>query len=255
MSWYTTGAEAADALAAASAASGRKRRDFWIRQGEEDATIRFLAPATQSFNYKRSYVKWARGQKFYTSPQTEPDPFLSAGLTLQATFAWWVLDRRVLEFDDKQTGEKKTVGPRVLYFADGQRTRKQLKAFEAQQLKNENEDREADGKDALELKDFNLTHYDVTVSKDKGAPWLFVARRARKLAKADLEVIEKSGLTLDFADQKKALAEELKPLEPMEIKALLNGATSVADDSSEESSGSTEYSYDDEEDDTIKFDD
>lgn len=246
--WYTTEAEAADALAAASSVQRRSNKSFWIQQGKEDATIRFLLPATASFNYKRSYVPAARGQKFYTSPQTDPDPFVQAGLQLQATFAWWVLDRRVIEFEDKQTHEKKKVGPRVLFFADGQRTRKQLIAFEKAQLKAENEEREQDGKDPLKLEDFNLTHYDVTVSKDKGAPWLFTARRPRALQKADKELIEKSALDLSKEKQFEELAKELAPLPIADIRILLNQqAVAAAEDSTEEES-STPYSYDDEED-------
>lgn len=254
MSWYSTGAEAAEALQAASS-SGKRRKDFWIQQGKEDATIRFLAPATQSFNYRRCFIKWAKGNKFATV--ADDAPFLShpANLSIQNTFGWWVLDRRKFEIDDKETGEKKTIGPRVVFFADGTRTRKQLVAFEKQQLKNENEDREQDGKDALELKDFNLTHYDVSVSKDKGAPWLFTAKRSRKLSKEDLAVIDKANLPLDDIQKQHALlADELAPPTSTMLASILNQAQVQEEEASVEEKA-TSYSYDDNDDDVVSFDD
>jgi hypothetical protein len=242
MSWYTVGQEAADALAA-SQSQFRRTKNFFTRQDQgESAVIRFLSPAKDSFNYKRAFVKWAKGQKTFTSPQTVPDPFVEAGLQLQAAFAWKVIDRRVIEFDDKTTGEKKKIGPRVLYFADGQRTRKQLLAFEKQILEDENEARAEDGKDPLGLQDFNLTSYDLTVKKEKGAPWIFTAKRPRKLSKEDQELVEKN----DFD-----LKEELAPLETPVLKALLGSPESVV----EEKETETSYSYEDDGDDTIKFSD
>lgn len=242
--WFSVGAEAADALAASQRNTGRTKNFF--TKPDESAVIRFLAPADSSLNYKRCFVKWAKGQKLLTSPQTVPDPFVEAGLKLQVAYAWKILDRRILEFET-EAGEKKKVGPRILFFADGIRTRKQLQAFEKQMLEDENEARAEDGKDALTLEEFNLTSYDITVKKDKGAPWLFTAKRAKALSKDDKELIEKG----DFD-----LQEELAPLPQAELNALLHGGAAVEAVASETPETETAYSYsDDEEDDTIKFSD
>lgn len=242
MAWYSVGAEAADAVAASMVT--KRRRNFFTKPGER-AVVRFLKPAGESFNYKRSFVKWARGEKMLTSPQSVPDPFVEAGLQLQAAFAWLVIDRRNLEFEDRQTKETKKIGPRVLYFADGQRTRKQLLAFEQEQLANKNEELAEDGKEPLTLDEYNLTHYDVALSKEKGAPWNFTAKRAKPLSKDDLKLVEEG--TFD-------LLEELKPLESAELKAILGGGGAAAETKDDPE---ITYSYDAAEDDdeTISFDD
>lgn len=253
MSWYSVGAEAADQVAASMA--GKKRKNFFTKPGER-ATIRFLAPATKSFNYKRCFVKSAPGEKMLTSPQTVPDPFVEAGLQLQAAFGWWIIDRRILKFKDQQTGEEKEVGPRVLYFADGQRTRKQLIGFEKDQLVNANEDRAEESQDALDLEEFNLTNYDLTVSKESKAPWNLSAKRPKDLSKADHDLIEKTfgveygELTQELMFEK--LAEELAPLPMAELRGVLklNGNGAEAEDDAEP----VKYSYDSE-DDTLDFDD
>lgn len=245
MSWYSEGAEAAEQLAK-STNQVRRTKNFFTKPGES-AIVRFLSPASESFNYKRAFVKWAKGEKMLTSPQTVPDPFVEAGLSLQAAFAWKVIDRRILKFKDQQTGEEKEVGPRVLYFADGQRTRKQLIAFEREMLESVNEERAEDGKEPLTLDQFNLTSYDLKVSKEKGAPWNFVAKRPKALSKADEELIEK----YDFN-----LAEDLKPLESAELRGLLKGAGAAEGNgasSSDDEEETVAYSYSDDEDDTIKF--
>jgi len=245
MSWYSTGADAAEKLTASS--GGRRRANFYVQDGES-ARIRFLKPAAESFNYKRCFVKWAKGEKMLTSPDTTPDPFVERGLPLQASFAWPIIDRRVIEFSDQTTGEKKKIGPRVLYFADGSRTLKQLKAFEREMLNAVNEEREEDGKDALTLDEFNLTHYDLKVSKPKGAPWNFVQMRPKELSDKDNELVEKANLDLNGHDW---LANILKPLPLEELKSILGSS-----DEEEESSEDETYSYsDDEEDDTVSFDD
>jgi len=269
MSWYSVGAEAADAVAA-SMITKRRKNFFTDQKRGESATIRFLTPAAASFNYKRSFVQYARGEKMLTSPGTLPDPFVEAGLSLQASFGWWIIDRRILEFKDQQTGEDKKVGPRVLYFADGQRTRKQLLAFEQQMLVNENEDREADGKEPLTLADFNLTSYDITASKAAKAPWNFVAKRPRELSTTDLELVEKvlevpyselysaetdddgrvTAYTGKFRD---LLAEELAPLPLAELTALLRGQAAADTAGSSNNEETTSYSYGDDDEDTVSF--
>lgn len=243
MSWYSTGAQAADEMAASTVS--RRRRNFYTKPGE-GAVIRFLSPATKGFNYKRCFVKWAKGEKMLTSPGGAPDPFEAAGLQLQVSTAWLILDRRVLKFNDKQTGEEKEIGPRVLYFADGTRTRKQLQAFEQEMLAQENEERSENGLELLTLEQFNLTSYDLKASKETKAPWNFVAKRPKPLSKADQEIIEKGSFDL---------MEELKPLPLPEIQAILKGhgpAADVDEDDDETTTGS--YSYSDDDDDTIKFD-
>lgn len=239
MSWYSVGEEAAEAMAA-SAAQRKSRKNFFTQKGES-ARIRFLKRASDSFNYKRSFVKWAQGQKLFTSPEVSPNPFVEAGLSIQAAFAWPILDKREIEIEDKQTGEKKKIGPRVLYFADGQRTRKQLIAFEKEMLAGENESRLEEGKDPLSLDDFNLTHYDLKVSKPKDAPWNFVAIRSKvELSPAEQDLVEK--YQIDFR-------EELKPLPLSELRAILK--TPQVDSVDDEET--VEYSYSSEEDDVIKF--
>lgn len=237
MSWFSTGAVAADQVAASMVT--KRRRNFFTKPGER-AVLRFLSPATESFNYKRSFVKWAKGEKMLTSPQTVPDPFVEAGLQLQAAFAWLVIDRRILEFKDQSTGEEKKIGPRIQYFADGQRTRKQLLAFEKDMLASVNEEREEDGKEPLTLEEFNLTSYDIAVSKDAKAPWNFTAKRPKELSKADRELVEKNSFEL---------LEELKPLPVQELKSILGGGSSETEVASE----GVVYSYGDDDDDTISF--
>lgn len=255
MSWFSTGAEAADQVAASMIT--KRRRNFFTKAGES-AVIRFLSPATQSFNYKRAFVKWAKGEKMLTSPQTVPDPFVEAGLQLQAAFAWVILDRRILEIKDQTTGETKEIGPRVLYFADGQRTRKQLIAFEKEMLISENEDRAENGLEPLTAEEFNLTSYDLKVSKDAKAPWNFVAKRAKELSAKDKELVEKAGDGQDLLNvevQKNWLMEELKPLPMPELNALLKGAaTQQANGAVDDDDATTAYSYSSDNDDTIKFD-
>lgn len=237
MSWYTVGEEAAEAMAAAT--QRKSRRNFFTVKGES-ARIRFLARASESFNYKRSFVKWAPGQKLLTSPDVAPNPFLEAGLTLQTAFAWPILDKREIEFENDK-GEKIKVGPRILYFADGTRTRKQLIALEKEMLAGENESRQEEGKEPLTLENFNLTHYDMKVSKPQGAPWNFIAVRSSKDLKAEeKEIVEKNPLDL---------REELKPLSMAELKGLLR-TPQVSEEAEEET---VEYSYSSEDDDTIKF--
>lgn len=237
MSWYSTGAAEAEKMAASS--QNRRTRNFFTREGET-ATIRFLKPASESFNYKRAFVKKAQGNKLFTSPGVLPDPFVQAGYQLQPAFAWHIIDRRVLEFNDRTTGESRTVGPRILYFADGPRARKQLLAFEQEVLNGVNEDRETDGADPLLLGDFNLTSYDIRVQKPKGSPWIFTAKKPRPLSDGDKELIEK--YTFD-------LAEELKPLPLPQIQNIL-GTTETK---IEEEDEPAVYSYSDEDEDTIKF--
>lgn len=239
MSWYSTGAEAADAVAASMVT--KRKRNFFTKAGES-AVIRFLAPATDSFNYKRSFVKWAKGEKMQTSYDSPECPLVQHPNTqLQAAFAWLVIDRRVLKFKDQQSGEEKEVGPRVLYFADGQRTRKQLISLEKQLLQDENEEREGEGKEALTLEEFNLTSYDLTVRKDPKAPWVITAKRPKKLTAADNDLVEKSGFNL---------MEELAPLPIAELKAMLGTAV----EEPTEESKSTTYSYGNDDDDTVSFD-
>lgn len=243
MSWYSTGAEAADEVAASVV--NKKRRNFFTDQKKgEKATVRFLTGATESFNYKRAFVNRAKGEKMLTSPGTIPDPFIEVGLTLQAAFAWPIIDRRIIEFKDQQTGEEKKVGPRVLYFADGRRTQKQLVAFERDQLEMLNEERAEENLEPLTLEQYNLTSYDVLVSKSKGAPWNFTAKKARGLSTEDKKLIE---------DQPIDLEEELKPLPTAELKAVLSGQAAAA--ATEDNEEPTTYAYDtsDEEDETIKF--
>lgn len=236
MSWYSTGSENAERMAAS--VSVRRTRNFFTKPGET-ATIRFLSPASESFNYKRAFVKWAKGDKLLTSPQTIPDPFLEAGLQLQAAFAWLIIDRRTIEFDDRQTGEKRTIGPRILYFADGSRTRKQLIAFEKEMLNQHNEELEEEGRDPVTLSQFNLTSYDLKASKEKGAPWNFVAKRPKELSEGDKELVEK---------YKFNLVEELAPLPKHDLDALLKHRAQEPEEDE-----TTLYSYDTEED-TISFD-
>lgn len=237
MSWYTTGSENAEKMAASS--QNRRTRNFFTRENET-ATIRFLKPLNESFNYKRAFVKKAKGNKLFTSPGLLPDPFVSAGYTLQPAFAWPIIDRRVLEFNDRVTGESRKVGPRVLYFADGPRTRKQLLAFEREVLNAVNEDREQDGEEPLTLEQFNITDYDIRAQKPKDSPWIFTAKKARPLSEEDKELVEK--YTFD-------LSEELKPLPIEQIKNIL-GTTESEEDEDETP---TAYSYSDEEEDVIKF--
>lgn len=253
MSWFSTGAEAADQVAASMIT--KRRKNFFTKAGES-AVIRFLSPATQSFNYKRSFVKWAKGEKMLTSPQTVPDPFVEAGLQLQAAFAWVILDRRVLEIKDQTSGETKEIGPRVLYFADGQRTRKQLIAFEKEMLISENEDRAENGLEPLSPEEFNLTSYDLKVSKDSKAPWNFVAKRPKELSAKDKELIEKAGDGQDLLNlevQHHWLLEELKPLPMAELLGVLKGAGAGVNASDDSDDATTAYSYSSDEEDTIKF--
>lgn len=242
MSWYSTGHEDAERLAASTVT--RRTRNFFTKPGES-ARIRFLRPATESFNYKRAFVPWAKGQKLLTSPDTVPDPFVERGLSLQAAFAWPIIDRRTFEIEDRDTGEKKEIGPRILYFADGQRTRKQLVAFEREMLATINEDREEEGKEPFTLAEFNLTSYDIKASKEKRAPWNFVAVTPKPLSDVDKEMMEKGAIDL---------REELKPLPEADLKSLLSqGDTSLSSAAADTEDESETYSYSDDDDDTISF--
>lgn len=245
--WYSVGHVEAEKMAAST--QNRRVKNFFTKPGES-ARIRFLKPARDSFNYKRAFVKWAKGQKLLTSPGSVPDPFVEAGLKLQAAFAWPIIDRRVFEFTD-DSGEDKKIGPRTLLFADGQRTRKQLLAFEKEMLAMANEEREEEGLDPLVVDEklgycpeFNLSSYDLKVSKEKGAPWNFVAMKPKDLSKDDEQLLEKTPIDLQ---------EELKPLPAAELRVLLNGGSNEV--SSESKSDETAYSYSDDDDDTISFND
>lgn len=268
MSWYSAGEAAAEAMAA-SAAPKRRKNFFTDQKKGESAVLRFLTPAKASFNYKRAFAKWVKGEKMLTSYDSPECPLVQhPDLNLQATFAWWIIDRRVLKFKDQQTNEEKEVGPRILYFADGQRTRKQLIAFEAQLLQDENEAREADGLDPLTLDEYNLTSYDLTVRKESKAPWVITAKRPRKISKDDAELVETSlevapdalytvnrdgdGNVTYTGPYQELLANELAPLEIPVLRAMLGSAGTS--ESTEESTGST-YSYGGDEDDVVSFED
>lgn len=241
MSWYSVGAENAEKLVQ-SAPKRRRTKNFFTRPGES-AVIRFLSPASQSFNYKRAFVPWAKGQKLYTSPGVSPDPFVEAGLQLQTSFAWLILDRRVLQWKDPVTGEDKETGPRILYFADGITVRKQLLSLEKEVLANVNEERQEEGKDPLSPEEHNLTSYDIKVVKEKGSPWNFFPRKEKPLSAEDKALIKEYSFDL---------AEELKPYPQDELKALLRNGNGNGVPSDNEDEGIA-YSYDSE-DDTIKFD-
>lgn len=234
--WYSVGHEEAEKMAAS--ASPRRRKNFFTKAGES-ARIRFLESATKSFNYKRAFVKYAKGEKLLTSPGIPDDPFVKAGMKLQAAFAWPIVDRRIFEFTD-DTGEDKKVGPRIMYFADGQRTRKQLIAFEKEMLSMRNEELEEEGKPPVTLEEYNLTSYDVKASKEKGSPWLFTAMRAKPLSDADVELVSNNEIDL---------MEELAPLPIAELNQLLNQGAPA-----ESTGNGTQYSYSDDDDDTISFD-
>jgi hypothetical protein len=231
--WFTQGFEAAEA-AATQGSGGRRNHNFWTKAGEA-AVVRFLSPAKETFNIKRAFLPNARGQKYFTSPMVEPDPFLQAGYSLQNTFVWKILDRRVITFTDRSDKEQ-TVQPRVLYFAMGQRDRKALQAFEAQMLADYNEELVESGKEAVTIDEYNITKFDIKVTKPKGQPWSFHPVRHGKptaLSSDDNETIEET----DFD-----LAEDLKPLPLEEIKQILGQnvqSSSQSSTSSEESS----YSY------------
>lgn len=239
MSWMTEGFDAAEKLAASAKGSRRKNRNFWTKPGEE-AIIRFLKPAKETVNFKRAFVPWAKGQKLYTSPGTTPDPLLEAGLSLQAAFAWPILDRRVLEFEVEEEGKKvmKKVGPRFQYFADGQQTRKALIALEATARKDLNEERAEEGKDPLSEADYNLTHFDIRISKaDKG--WNLTpvrGGRPKPLSDQDKEIIEKYVFNI---------AEEIAPLGVAELRAIVS-----KDEPTSQPEAATSYSYGDDGDDT-----
>lgn len=241
MSWYSVGFQEAEKMQIPT--QRKSRKNFWTKPGES-AVLRFMTPAKDSFNYKRAYVPWAKGQKYYTSPGVAPDPFVQAGMTLQSTFAWKVIDRRVIEFDVEEEGKTvtKTVGPRLLYFADGQRTRKSLIAFENQIREDVNEERKEEGLPPLSEEEFNLTHFDVKAVKEKGAPWQFFAVRggkAKALSADDLKLADEA----DFD-----LKEELKPLSVAEITTLINLQVPA-----EKADAGESYSYGDEEDDQPVF--
>lgn len=243
MSWYSEGNEGAEQLTAATS-NFKKRRNFFTIDGEPAAKIRFLKPAQESFNYQRSFIKQApKGmEKLQTSYGTPDCPLVkSPKQTLQAAFAWPVIDRRVLKFKDRQSGEDKEVGPRIMYFADGVRTRKQLIAFEKEMLANKNEERAEEGLDPLTLPEYNLTSYDLKVTKPKGAQWIIMQVREKDLTKADRELIEKEPITLH---------EELAPLPKDQLQAILGGGAVE-----EEAAETTAYSYDTDDDDTIDFSD
>lgn len=245
-SWYSVGAQEADKLAAST--QTRRTRNFFTKAGEI-ATIRFLKPANESFNYRRSFVSWAKGQKLLTSPGTQPDPFVERGLSLQAAYAWPIIDRRIFEFEDNDTGEQRKSGPRILFFADGTRTRKQLQNFEKQMLQDYNEEREENGEEPVTLAEYNLTSYDIRCSKEQKAPWNFTAKRPKSLSKEDKDLVEKAEIDLSTHEW---LAKELAPLPVAELRALLGGQKPEVDES--DSAGEA-YSYSDDEEDTVKFED
>lgn len=235
--WFSTGFDEAEKMAAAGG-SRRRNRNFWTRP-EEIATVRFMKPAKESFNYKRCFVPFAKGQKLYTSPGAQPDPFAEAGLQLQAAFAWPIIDRRVLELEVEEEGKtvKKEIGPRLLFFADGQRTRKALIAFENMIREQMNEERAEEGLPAYTEDEYNLTHYDIQAKKDKGSPWMFNAVRGGKvkpLSDEDQELVEKYSFDL---------AEELKPLPTEQIRAMLRQEPAAA--AAPASDAEAGYSYGD----------
>lgn len=241
MSWFSVGFQEAEKMQTQT--QRKSRKNFWTKPGES-AVIRFMTPAKDSFNYKRAYVPWAKGQKYYTSPGVAPDPFTQAGMQLQSTFAWKVIDRRVIEFEVQEEGQTvtKNIGPRLLYFADGQRTRKSLIAFENQIREDINEERKEEGLPPLSEEEFNLTHFDVKAVKEKGAPWQFFAVRggkAKPLSADDLKLADEH----DFD-----LKEELRPLSVAEITTLINLQAPTEDKSTGES-----YSYGEEEDEEPVF--
>lgn len=241
MSWYSEGNEGAEQLTA-TASTFRRQRNFFTKDGEPAARLRFLKPAQESFNYKRAFIPSApKGtNKLQTSYDTPDCPVVkSPKHNLQVAFAWPIIDRRILKFKDK-SGEDKEVGPRVLYFADGIRTRKQLIQFEKDMLANKNEERAEDGLEPLTLEEFNLTHYDIKASKAKGAPWTFTQVRPKDLTEADLELIEAEPIVLH---------EELEPLPKEQLAALVGGAVE------ETPEATTAYSYEANDDDTVDFED
>lgn len=239
MSWYSTGEVEALKLEA-SGQNRRARRNFFVTK-DETATIRFTRPAAESFNYRRVFVKWAQGNKLYTVQDSTLPLVKQAGLQLQASFAWPIIDRRIITLNDRVTGEERSFGPRMMVFADGTKTRKQLLAFEKEQLNLYNEERQEEGLEPVTLEEYNLTSYDVRVSKAQGSPWLFTAKKPKPLSEADLELIEKQNLSLE---------EELAPLAPIELGAVLGTNKAHEVDEEEET---TEYSYSDEEDGTLSF--
>lgn len=232
MSWFTEGFEAAEQ--AAQSGSRSKNHNFWTKP-DEVAQVRFLTPAKDTFNIKRAFIPSARGQKYFTSPMVEPDPFLQAGYSLQTTFVWKVLDKRTVTFTDRANKEQ-SVGPRVLYFAVGQRDRKALQAFEAQMLADYNEELVEAGKPPVTIDDYNITAFDIKMQKAKSSPWMFSAVRRGKptaISAEEREVIKET----DFD-----LAEDLKPLSLDEIRQVLNQSPQEKQTSS--SSESADYSYD-----------
>jgi hypothetical protein len=239
--WFTQGFDEAEKMAQSAGASRKRSRNFWLKANEE-AVIRFLKPAAESFNYKRAFVPWAKGQKLFTSPGSSPDPLLEAGLQLQAAFAWPILDRRILEFEDRETGETKKVGPRFLFFADGQMTRKALIALENTARKDINEERVEEGLEPFTEKEYNITHFDIRISKaEKG--WNLSPIRGGKpkaLSTEDTEIIEK--YTFD-------LIEELQPLPVDQLRAVVAKTGSEAPAAEPE----TAYSYGDDSKDEPEF--
>lgn len=232
MSWFSTGFDEAEKMASEQRSGRKRNRNFWLKPGEE-AVIRFLKPARESFNYKRAFVPWAKGQKLFTSPGTQPDPLTEAGLQLQAAFAWPILDRRKFDIEVEEEGRKvtKTVGPRHIYFADGQMTRKALIALENSMRRDINEERVEEGKEPLTEEEYNLTSFDVRISKaEKG--WQIVAVRGgrpKPLSDDDKEIIEKYPVNIQ---------EELKPLPLQELRTIVS-----KDGSESEATPETSYSY------------
>lgn len=240
--WFTQGFDEAEKMAQSVSSGRRKSRNFWLKAGEE-AVIRFLKPASDSFNYKRAFVPWAKGQKLFTSPGSVPDPLAEAGLQLQAAFAWPILDRRIIEFEDKSTGETKKVGPRVLFFADGQMTRKALLALENTVRKDVNEERAEEGEEPLTEQDLNITHFDIRISKaEKG--WNLAAIRGgrpKPLSEDDKETIEKYSFDL---------LEELEPLPIDQLRAVVARTDQNAVATGEKEAA---YSYGDDKSDEPEF--
>ena len=231
MSWFSVGFEEAERMSQPSVRSSNK--NFWTKP-DESAVVRFLSPAKNTVNIKRAFIPGAKGQKYYTSPMVDPDPFVEAGYNLQSTFIWKILDRRVLEFTNKN-GQDMKVGPRVLYFAVGQRDRKALLAFEAQMLQDYNDQLKEDGKPLMTAEEYNISSYDVRISKPKGGAWQFIALRGgqpKALSAADKKLVEEGDFSLE---------EELKPLPLAYIHTMLQSLGAQAAAASTET---VEYSYD-----------
>lgn len=215
--WMTRGFEEAEKMVR-NTVRRKRQRNFWTYPGER-AKIRFLRSAKDSVNFKRCFVPWIQGNKFLTSPDVQPNPFIEAGRNLQPAFAWPIIDRRILEIE--QEGEEtKNIGPRILYFAEGPKTRRALIAFENEIRAQINEEREADGLEPFTEEQYNLTSFDLRVVKEKGAPWQFLPVKGgepKELSDEDKKLIEENPINLEM---------ELEPLPLEDIKQLLIRPTS-----------------------------